>query len=242
MRDLYPRWCWFTSPLARVKDLAMSHRISHIAVVSLSACLIVAPSARGGPVVVEDFEDDTGGFVEAAPGFTLDRRDTGGNPGGYMQLTDLVPNGRGGFADAPSAFRGDLSTYDSVQWDLFRSEGTLVPSTLLLTGPGGEFMFEDDGTQTGAWVNHRAPLQDASAWTRILGDGTFAQSRADVTRLGFLLEVSDGIGTEAGLDNVRLAPALNGTVIPLPAALPATLVALGPVIVGAALRRWRRGR
>lgn len=218
----------------------MYRQISHIVIASFSACFVAAPLAWSGPVVVEDFEGGAGGFAVTSPGFTLEHRDTGGNLGGYVQMTDLARSGSGGFADAPGTFLGNLSTYDAVQWDLFRPDGALVPGTLLLAGPGGEFLFERSGTETGAWVGNRAPLQDPSAWTRVLGDGTLAESLGDVTRLGFLLEVVDGTGVEAGLDNVRLVPGAGGTVIPLPAALPATLAAVGPLIAAAAVRRWRR--
>ena len=220
----------------------MSRRVSLIAVGSLSACLFAAPPAWAGPVVVEDFEDGPSGFVVAAPGFELNHGTEGGNPAGHVRLTDLLRNGPGGFADAPAAFRGDLSTYASVQWDILRPEGALAPSTVLLAGAGNEFTYDGGANATGAWVTGSAPLNDAGAWTRVLGDGTFSETIGDVTRLGFLLEVSDGTGLEAALDNVRLVPGANGTVIPLPAALPATLVAFGPVVAGAALRRWRRGR
>ena len=218
----------------------MSRRIALAAFGSLSAGLAVASPAWAGPVVVEDFEDGPSGFVVAAPGFELNHGTEGGNPAGHVRLTDLLRNGPGGFADAPAAFRGDLSTYRSVQWDVLRPEGALAPSTVILAGAGNEFTYDGDANGTGAWLTNAAPLNDAGAWTRTLGDGTFADTLGDVTRLGFLLEVTDGTGLEAALDNVRLVPGASGTVIPLPAALPATLAAFGPFVAGAALRRWRR--
>jgi hypothetical protein len=228
----------------------MPGRTSSLLAVLVLSILLTLPAHAGPTAVAVDFDDGgNDGFTTDAPGFSLANPGSGGNPNGFVLLTDLAQAGPGGFVNAPNQFLGDLSDFASIQWDSLRPENASVPSAVLLVGPGGAFAFDGGGAK-GSWDTNTAPLDDSAAWKQFNGTGTFADSRADVTRLAFLLEVVEGIGKEAGLDNVRLIPAAGseppdggnggGTAIPLPPALPATVAALAPVLIGAAIKRARR--
>src|SRR5690349_14129513 len=218
--------------------------------VGIFASIVITVPALAGPVPVTTDFDDGGddGFTTDASGFSLANPGSGGNPSGYVLLTDLAQAGPGGFVNAPSKFLGDLSDFASIQWDSLRPDNASLPSAVLLVGPGGAFAF-DGGGSVGSWDSNSAPLNDGgSGWKQFNGSGTFNDSLADVTRLAFLLEVVEGTGKEAGLDNVRLVHTPDdggnggsgGGAIPLPAALPATLVGLAPFVIGAAVKRLRR--
>jgi hypothetical protein len=227
--------------------------------VGFSASLLITMPAMAGPVTVDFDDGGDDGFTTDASGFSLANPGSGGNPNGYILLTDLAQAGPGGFVNAPSQFLGDLTDFISINWDSLRPDNASLPSAVLLVGPGGAFAFDGGGSK-GSWDSNSAPLNDASGWKQFNGSGTLADSVADVTRLAFLLEVVEGLGKEAGLDNVRLVPGVGngggdggnggsngggnggsgGSVIPLPPALPATLVGLVPFLFGAAAKRLRR--
>ncbi|MGB7158437.1 MAG: hypothetical protein WBD40_10260, partial [Tepidisphaeraceae bacterium] len=197
----------------------MSRRAS-LAALSLASIVFVSADTQGGPVA--DFDDGNQGFTAPAPGFSLDHQASGGNPDGFALLSDLAKDGAGGFVHAPDPFVGDLSGFESVQWDILRPSDAILPGIVLVEGPGGRFVFASDGASAGDWETITAPFDDAGAWEQADGSGTLADTLGGVTRLGFLLEVTATTGTEAGLDNVRLLDRDGngnggGQVIPLPA-------------------------
>jgi len=221
-----------------------------VTVTALSSFIVLLVSpAHAGPVVA-DFDDGTlQDFSLDSANFDLTNPGSGGNPLGFLQLTDLVAQGPGGIVFAPSAFLGDLSDFASVQWDQFRPADANIPGFVAIDGPGGIFLHQPGANVTDAWESLSAPLDDGGAWTQVTGSGTFEQTRGNVSRLGFRLEVTDTTGAEAGLDNVRLVPIDDdgnggngggGQVVPLPPALPAALVAVAPLAAVALIRRMRR--
>ena len=126
----------------------------------------------------------------------------------------------------------------SVRWDLIRPATAILPATVLAERPGGRFVHAAAASSApGDWETVTAPFDVPASWVQADGSGTLADTLGGVTRLGFLLEVTPTTGVEAGLDNVRLVDRTTtppdggnggGQVVPLPAALPATLFALSP--------------
>jgi hypothetical protein len=195
----------------------------------LSLALVVVPFGQATALPLSDFDDDTlqGWVVNVETGFTFTNPGSGGNPGGYALLEDTLPGGSGGMVLAPAAFLGDLRGYARVTWDALLPPQPTGPVRLALTGPGGSFVYTPEGEPlTNVWQSWEAPLDGGTGWSQFSGTGTFAQTLAATTVLGFGLEVSQTQSREAGLDNVELIP------VPEPAVTGVLAAVLGALILG----------
>lgn len=194
--------------------------------------MLVGTSAPAGALPLADFDDGSlqGWVVNVTSGFVLTNSGSGGNPGGYALLEDTVAGGSGGVLLAPAAFLGDLRGYERVIWDVLLPPQPTGPVRLALSGAGTSFVYTPVGElRIGEWQSWSAPLDGGPGWSLFSGTGTFAETLAAVTVLGFGLEIAQTVSLEAGLDNVEL--------IPVPEAGTLGLVTAALIGLGAARRR-----
>lgn len=139
---------------------------------------------------------------------TLTAEPSGGNPGGWLLVTDTA----GGGAlkvKGPSAFRGDLSVYTGISWDELvitqPGQENIYPTVPVLWGTdGSQYRYYGEMGPLDVW-RERYVSFDPEEWVQWYGPSSFAEVLQDAT-LGFELAVSTGLGPETGLDNIRLVP------------------------------------
>ncbi len=102
--------------------------------------------------------------TELGPG-VVQHFTTGGNPGGYLQVTDpdgSQPTGHVQYWKAPATWLGDKSSlYGGVlRWDakMFTSLVSFPHDDILLTGNGTKIAFFANLTPGSAWITIAAPL------------------------------------------------------------------------------------
>lgn len=159
---------------------------------------------------------------------------SGGNPGGYLEMTDTTGGSMQAIAPAPflgnrTGFLGGSLGFDAIQLNQDPSDWSGF-GTVRLTG-GGLTAFLDlapDGEPGRVWNSYSVVL-DAALWS---GD-SLAAVLADLTSISIELEDHDGISEVVGFDNFFLRTADDGQVPE-----PATLGLLGAALAaGLAMRR-----
>lgn len=192
-----------------------------------------------------DFNDGTlQGWTPATSPFfggNLWTSNTGGNPGGYIYVTDNDPTTGGMWVKAPIS--GDFSSYAGIQWDDFAFNNgalRLGTSQVIIQGNNGTTLtsaFTQTPLQT--WTTHSLSFDNPSQWT-ISGSGTLQNVLANVSGLFINLDASfastsGGVGVrESGLDNVKLIPRKSS--IPEPSSL-LGLLAFGYVATTTILKK-----
>jgi hypothetical protein len=146
---------------------------------------------------------------------------SGGNPGGFVQFTDMTSATT--YIDAPASFHGAYTALDGAGFITFQhnilqeqSVSSYDPYQVFLSGPGGAAVF-NGGTPTAAstgWLTVAAPLA-AADWT--VTSGTWSGLLANVTDLQIVIEVvgNNNSGTDIeGIDNVAVVSQSCGFGIP----------------------------
>lgn len=138
---------------------------------------------------------------------------TGGNPGGFVQFTDM--SSATTYIDAPAAYHGSWSALDGAgyltyQHDIISETGVTgySPYQVNLSGPGGAATFygaTPSAASTG-WQTIVAPLVSAD-WT--VTSGTWSALLANVTDLQIVIDLVSnatipGDTDIEGIDNVAL--------------------------------------
>ena len=144
----------------------------------------------------------------------LEHVSTGGNPDGFMQVTDLAGGG-GLFAQAPAELSGDLSGYGGISWDefVFNNSANVTSRTAILI-IGGDTAYNsgffDTPTQIEVWTDRFVSFQ-TSEWTLesspsiFTGTSPFNDVIKSVDALLISMDTSVSVGNrESGIDNVRL--------------------------------------
>jgi hypothetical protein len=155
---------------------------------------------------------DTGLEGWTADGGTLTYAANGGNPGGFLQLTDATSSDM--FVTAPNSefYSGDLSGYVNgfVQFDArvvgLSDAASPYPTFGRITfsngGTSASFDLAPLGEPTDQWKTYKAPLTsppwgtDFDAWLAIL---------SNVTSLTVNLESHSPVVETVGFDNFRLS-------------------------------------
>lgn len=178
-----------------------------------------------GMTISSTFDTDAEGWTGS--GASVAYVGAGGNPGGYIQVTDtgtVAPLNSGILA--PAAFLGDLSAYIGGELSVdFRAisgaNATLLPvyGTVWIQGGGNEAFFDLAAAPPGggAWDTFTASLT-AAAWG--VTELVWASIMGNVTTLGISTDAFDGADV-AGVDNISISQ------VPLPAAIWLFLSALG---------------
>ena len=159
-------------------------------------------------LLIDDFEGGIGNWREITPFHgNLEFSETGGNPGGFMCVTDTTSGGWLRVEYTPSRF--DLTNYHAIQWDEFVYDNG--PKTIIGTGA---VLFGSDGTiyeqnvpllSLNTWVTRSVSFE--SEWTLVRSGSmnfTFEQVLQDAG-IGFTLDTSTTIrNRESGVDNLSL--------------------------------------
>ncbi len=162
-----------------------------------------------------------GDFRTASNGFRI--LQTGGNPGGFLQVRDLDDVNRDAVV-APDSFLGDWAALGSearLEFDRRHdsNNGATRGVEVRILGFGGAYLWS--GAVPGRnWTRYSVPLQ-ADQWVSIDGDRTFAEVLRAVQRLEITMD--EVVGPEdSGIDNVSLI--VPPPIVPQLSAAPTSLV------------------
>ncbi len=116
---------------------------------------------------------------------TVTRPGAGGNPGGYLQVTDTDDLNQD-FLIAPDAFLGDLRSLGpqaAIEFDRRHESpsGAVRPAEVRLIGFGGAYRFNAPPAGRD-WTHITAPL-DPALWTHIAGSSSFEDTLRAVQRI-----------------------------------------------------------
>lgn len=164
-------------------------------------------------LAASDFEDGTSqGWNMGPPSIGVLVVVAEGNPGYCLEATDTMPGGAPLLARAPAEFTGDLTKFESIQWDEFvldyGSDTVFATSVLLRSSNGSIWSSSGALGAVGSWNARTAPFIE-SAWTYRSGSDSFSQVLADVEALFISMDTSylDRSAIESRIDNVRLTTA-----------------------------------
>ncbi len=198
---------------------------SLIGATAMAAVAILAAAPAGAAcklktVVSSTFNKNLDGWTSNTPAEVV-WRSSGGNPGGFVQFTDMT--GATTYIDAPASYHGSYSALDGAGFITFQhailqevNVSSYDPYQIFLSGPNGAAMF-NGGTPTAAstgWLTVAAPLV-AADWT--VTSGTWSGLLANVTDLQIVIELvgNNNSGTDIeGIDNVAVASQSCGFGIP----------------------------
>lgn len=178
------------------------------------ACVILLfPRAAAADGPLTDFEDGTPqGWSMSAPSIGTLSVTAGGNPGYCLAATDAMPVGAPLLAQAPTAFVGDLTGFDSIQWDEFvfdYGSDTVLGTSVLMRSSNGTIWSSSNALQVvGAWNTRIAHFVE-SEWIQRSGSDSFSAVLANVEALFLSMDTSylDESALESAVDNVALIPA-----------------------------------
>lgn len=157
---------------------------------------------------------------------------TGGNPGGFLQETDIAQSNM--MVVAPAKFLGDLTGF-TLTVDIKQLVGTAGTfggfGNVTLTGPGGLTMVADLGDPSTDWTTYVLPLTAASFGN----NANFSTIIAGVTKIQIALDPRNQQSDDVvGLDNVILSNVQAETATPEPGTF--ALLGLGGIALGLSRR------
>jgi hypothetical protein len=227
--------------------------IKYVAAIMFAVVVLtVTANAQATIIAVSDFETNADGWQGLAcpnPGLcavstttlTVEHLPAGGNPNGYIRTQD-PSSVKAGRALPPAKFSDNYALGQIISFDVrvetnggtggIFDTGAFGKAPLVTIESGGSTLVygtADFPTIDGGWKHYDVPLSDDPAWLifdgtlRALGAGEFATVFGGRTRLTIIsewLKDNESLDT-GGLDNVML------TAVPIPAALPLLLSALG---------------
>jgi len=208
---------------------------------------IATQDAHGVPFVSSTFDSNSEGWAFVNDGTNLTFHPTGGNPGGYISVTDLQL-GDVWYFSAPAKFLGNQSaaSHGTLKYDLSQISGIgttqfATAADVIIAGAGLQLVFNAGANpaQYPTWSSYSVPFDAAAGWRLFQGgvigaNATQAQLDGVLAALtGLFIEGEFTTGADTGnLDNVSLEVAPE----------PTTLLLLGSTFAGFGLARWRRRR
>ncbi len=140
---------------------------------------------------------------------------SGGNPAGYLRAVDTAGAGGGPLTVlSPSTIRdsliGDLTRFELIKWDVLLPDVTNLTSstTAWVKGADGT-IFRSSGalspfTPAANWFSKSASFVSSNGWTRFSGSASYSSVMANAAAVYIDVEAIIGLGTEAGVDNIRV--------------------------------------
>jgi hypothetical protein len=178
--------------------------------------ICAAGQAGTGPFVQSSFDADAEGWGVVSlesnvslPPYAFYQPDYSADEGGY--ISEIDPDGRSFFFDAPSAFLGDVSLAYGYQlsFDLrISADNTNFITDVVLQGAGLTLVFPFNDPPLMEWTHYDVPLLESAGWIKINGQTpTRAEMQAALgalTALRIRGEFSTGAADKGDLDNVGL--------------------------------------
>ena len=165
------------------------------------------------PIVSSFDTDDEGWLVNPALAATANFVATGGNPGGYLEVTDGPGVGLLANVTAPSKFLGDLRVYDygTLSFDTiaFEASDTNTNFGIVEISNGidtASYQLVPNGEPLPTWTTYTATFS-ASTWG--VTQATWDSILAAVTEIRVILDYVGAVGESAGFDNFTLTPAVD---------------------------------
>lgn len=177
-----------------------------LALLCLIAAIVIFVKPANADVVA-DFNDGTlQGWIPKCETNAV-ASTTGGNPDGYLKMTDTVTS-LDGYFSAPVQFLGNWHAMTSVSADIMKLSGgtkKVYNVMFMISGPGGTCYRDFGQLPTTSWQTY-STLLDPTLWT--CESGNWNAVLDNVTMFAILMDFVSG--TEAnGLDNVRLVSTTN---------------------------------
>jgi hypothetical protein len=192
---------------------ARRRRAENRSILAFACATLLFPCSAAADGPLADFEDGTPqGWTMSMPSVGTLTVNSGGNPGFCLAATDGMPDGAPLLARAPGAFVGDLTGFDSIQWDEFvldYGSNTVQATWVLLRGPNGTLWASFNALEVvGSWNSRSVPFVE-SAWIHVSGSESFSVVLANVEALFLSMDTAylDEIALESEVDNVALIPA-----------------------------------
>jgi len=193
---------------------------------ALASGLFLAGAASAAPITAA-FDSDAEGFT--GNGHTVVWTATGGNPDGYIRVTDT--QGGIGSIDAGASLIKPLMVGGQISFDaiLFSASGDDFDGFGEITLSGGGFTATADAAvgipSIGSWTTYATDLT-AATWG--LADADFATMLANLDGISLVTETTVGVNEVLGIDNFTVDSA-----VPVPAAA----LLFAPFAAAAARRR-----
>lgn len=171
-----------------------------------SALLLVAGTSSAGVVLSSNFDDGSlqGWSAESPFGGMLSAEPSGGNPDGFMSVSDTSAGGRL-LARAPG-LSGDLRGLVDISWDeyVINIPGTIKGTNVFIRGSDGT-MWESDRSIAPfeTWVSKSVNFDQPSDWTLVSGTSSFEDVIANADGVFINMGTTTFVvGLESGIDNV----------------------------------------
>ena len=193
--------------------------------------LLVTPQTLSAASISSGFDADLEGWT-GSEGGAVTYNATGGNPGGFLQQTDVDLSDM--YVIAPAAYLGDRTSYIG---------GTLSFDAIQLIGPGddydlfgtvtlrsgGSFVIADlalPGNPPRDWASYSITLDGASFGATELD---FAAILSNLTAIEVMLESQIGVIESTGFDNFKISTAVPevSSFVLLGVLLPAAFIVRG---------------
>lgn len=195
---------------------------------SLIASTLLLLTCSAQAAISEDFSNGAAGWTAVdLPGsgiytpvlnnVTVTYSATGGSPGGHISASD--PSSNSFYFNAPSAFLGNLSSYEGgkLSFDTYytpKSAGTewRGDADLVLTGGATTLVWQAASNPGSTWTHVSSMLAVGQGWKIGSLNGAdanvadFASVLGNLASLRIRGEYVNGVVETTGLDNVMLAP------------------------------------
>lgn len=158
------------------------------------------------PKIVSSFASGLDGWTKIGDTDSTLVRKSDANGSGYLLLTDGA-SGVGDYFVAPSKFRGNLSSYDAIAFDIRSFAGSDPnPTYIRLYSDSAYYEWSNNERviNNGQWERLTASLKDADLWTASGTTESFASFITHITAVRLCADVCDGT-EQMGLDNFSLA-------------------------------------
>ncbi len=133
----------------------------------------------------------------------------------YLAAEEIVPVGSPLEIANTDMLSGDLSQYNTIEWDEYifnqGTNNTYNPVIIVEGNNGTSYWFIRPANIKETWTKAVIPLDDASGWAHYDGPSTnsFSDVIKDVKQVRLMMNISASVGNECGIDNIYLVKHFN---------------------------------